>query len=104
MQPCLVEKVHGRYEHVPALEHVVRDLYSDGVSNVHRRDGGPILSTHAHTPQPHDTVARGVHVSPFSHRTYAGERQRGPFRGQGLVLPYDLTRWAIRDSLPALHQ
>src|SRR5262249_2684209 len=37
VQPRLVGKVHVRYQHVPTLEHVVCDLYSDGVSNVYRR-------------------------------------------------------------------
>src|SRR5262249_52180188 len=104
MQPRLVEKVHDRHQHVPTLEHVVRDLYTEGVSDVHLRHDGPILSTHAHTPQPHDTVVLSVQVLALSHWTYARKCRRRPFRGQCLVLPYDLTRWAVPDNLPAPHQ
>src|SRR5215467_10515705 len=104
MQPRFVEKVHIRHQHVPALEHLVRDLYPDRVSNVDRRNGGPIRVAHAHTPEPHDRVAWSVQISPLSHWTHAREWRRYSFRGQCLVLPYDFTRWAIRDNLPALHQ
>src|SRR5215510_5711687 len=104
MQPRFVEKVLIRHQHVPTLEHLVRDLYPDRVSNVDRRNGGPILVAHAHTPEPHDRVAWSVQISPLSHWTHAREWRRYSFRGQCLVLPYDFTRWAIRDNLPALHQ
>src|SRR5262249_6446185 len=51
-----------------------------------------------------DMVAWGVQIPPLSNWTYARKWRRCPFRGQCLVLPYYLTRWAIRDNLPTLHQ